>query len=67
MDITKSAPPQPEEAEDEIARLARKIAHEWGKTPAARFGAPVIQRMPHGRTRAVTVEVKRSHRAPKPG
>ncbi len=67
MDITKSGPAAPAVGEDEIAALARKIGRDWAKAPEARSVSSVIQRMPHGRTRPVAVEVKRSHRVPKRG
>jgi hypothetical protein len=62
--INTTNPPWPVTAEDEIGTLARKIGRDWAKPRASRSGSggSVTQRMPHGRSRSVAVEIKRSRR-----
>jgi hypothetical protein len=57
-------PPRPVTVEDEIGTLARKIGRDWVKPHASRSGSggSITQRMPHGRSRSVAVEIKRSRR-----
>jgi hypothetical protein len=51
-------------ADDEIGRLARKINRDWTRPASSRprSGGSVLQRMPHGGSHSVKVEIRRPRR-----